>query len=50
LQLNHPQETMQSSFNDTADFVIGDPTVIEFLHADKTEYVGTLRDGKTPGF
>jgi len=37
-------------FNDTADFVIGDPTVIDRPHADKKEYGGTLMDGNTPGF
>ena len=30
--------------------MIGDPTEIERPHAWKTEYVGTLKDGKTRGF
>jgi hypothetical protein len=37
-------------FNEEADFVIGDPTEIERPHAEKTSYVGTLKDGKTKGF
>jgi hypothetical protein len=34
----------------TAEFMIGDPTEIERPEAGKTEYVGTLKDGKTKGF
>jgi hypothetical protein len=37
-------------FNEEAEFVIGDPTEIERPNAWKTEYVGTLKDGKTKGF
>lgn len=50
LYRNEPQEALQFLFNEAADFVIGDPTAIERPHADKTEYVGTLMDGNTPGF
>ncbi|MBT3189218.1 MAG: hypothetical protein HN736_07415 [Anaerolineae bacterium] len=37
-------------FNEDAEFVIGDPTEIERAGARKTDYVGTLKDGKTKGF
>jgi hypothetical protein len=37
-------------FNEEAEYVIGDPTEIERSHAHKTDYVGTLKDGKTKGF
>ncbi len=33
-----------------APFVIGDPTEMPQPQACKTEYVGTLKDGKTKGF
>lgn len=45
-----PSETLKMLFNEEADFVIGDPTEIKHPHADKTGYVGTLRDGLTKGF
>jgi hypothetical protein len=50
LQENDPQMQLKMLFNEEADFVIGDPTEIERPHADKTEYVGTLKDGETKGF
>jgi hypothetical protein len=50
LKDNDPQEAIKMLFNEEADFVIGDPTEIERPHADQTEYVGTLRDGRTKGF
>lgn len=50
LQTIDPCETLRLLFNEEADFVIGDPTEIERLHAHKTEYVGTLRDGRRKGF
>jgi len=50
LNENDPQETLKMLFNEKADFVIGDPTAIERPHADRTEYVGTLKDGETKGF
>ena len=37
-------------FRSDADFVIGDVTEIARPHARKTDYVGTLKDGKTRGF
>jgi len=50
LQENEPQETLKLLFNEEADFVIDDPTEIERPHAEKTAYVGTLKDGQTKGF
>lgn len=50
LQDNDPREALKMLFNEEADFVIGDPTEIERPHADRTEYVGTLKDGQTKGF
>jgi hypothetical protein len=50
LQDNDPQEALRLLFNEEADFVIGDPTEIERPHANQTEYVGTLKDGRTKGF
>jgi hypothetical protein len=47
---SEPKEQLQMLFNEEAEFVIGDPTEIERPNAWKTEYVGTLRDGKTKGF
>lgn len=44
------QEVLQRLFNEEAEFVIGDPTEIERPGAKKTDYVGTLSDGKTKGF
>ena len=37
-------------FRQEAEFVIGDPTEIARPQAWKTEYVGTLKDGKTKGY
>jgi len=37
-------------FQADAPFVIGDPTEVPRPQARKTHYVGTLKDGKTPGF
>jgi hypothetical protein len=50
LYKNDPQEALRLLFNEEADFVIGDPTEIERPHAEKTAYVGTLKDGQTKGF
>jgi hypothetical protein len=44
------KKQLQMLFNEEAEFVIGDPTEIERPNAWKTEYVGTLKDGKTKGF
>jgi len=37
-------------YQEDAEFVIGDPTEMERYKAPKTAYVGTLSDGKTPGY
>jgi hypothetical protein len=45
-----PRSVLWRLFRQEAEFVIGDPTEIERPQAWKTEYVGTLKDGKTKGF
>lgn len=45
-----PRTALWRLFQEDAEFVIGDPTEIERPQAWKTEYVGTLKDGKTKGF
>lgn len=45
-----PRDVLWRLFREDAEFVIGDPTEIERPQAWKTEYVGTLKDGKTKGF
>ncbi|GIV64760.1 MAG: hypothetical protein KatS3mg046_020 [Bellilinea sp.] len=45
-----PREALWRLFQEEAEFVIGDPTEIAREQASKTEYVGTLKDGKTKGF
>jgi hypothetical protein len=37
-------------YQEDAEFVIGDPTEMERYKAPHTSYVGTLSDGKTPGY
>lgn len=37
-------------YQEEAEFVIGDPTEMARHKAPKTAYVGTLSDGKTPGY
>jgi hypothetical protein len=50
LKRNDPRETLVRLYQEQAEFMIGDPTEIERAQAWKTEYVGTLKDGKTKGF
>lgn len=50
LQKADPRLALWRLFQEDAAFVIGDPTEIERPQAWKTEYVGTLKDGKTKGF
>lgn len=50
LKANDPRSALWRLFQEQAEFVIGDPTEIERPQAWKTEYVGTLKDGKTKGF
>jgi len=45
-----PRTGLWRLFQEDAEFVIGDPTEVERPQAWKTEYVGTLKDGKTKGF
>jgi hypothetical protein len=50
LNETNPKEQLQMLFNEEAEFVICDPTEIERPNARKTNYVGTLKDGRTRGF
>ena len=50
LKSSDPRTALWRLFQEEAEFVIGDPTEIERSQAWKTEYVGTLKDGKTKGF
>jgi hypothetical protein len=50
LKASDPREALWRLFQENAEFVIGDPTEIERPQAWKTDYVGTLKDGKTKGF
>jgi hypothetical protein len=44
------KRTLLRLYQEDAEFVIGDPTEMERYKAPKTSYVGTLSDGKTPGY
>ena len=46
----HVEEALLRLYQEEADFVIGDPTEMPRYKAPKTEYVGTLSDGQTPGY
>lgn len=50
LKASDPRQLLWRLFAEDAKFVIGDPTEIERPQAWKTDYVGTLKDGKTKGF
>lgn len=50
LKANDPRAALWRLFQEDAEFLIGDPTEIERPQAWKTDYVGTLKDGKTKGF
>jgi hypothetical protein len=50
LKQNDPRLALGRLYQADAEFMIGDPTEIERAQAWKTEYVGTLKDGKTKGF
>lgn len=50
LKSNDPRLALGRLYQADAEFMIGDPTEIERAQAWKTEYVGTLKDGKTKGF
>lgn len=50
LKVVDPREELYRLFQPEAEYVIGDPTEMERPQAWKTEYVGTLKDGKTKGY
>lgn len=50
LELNDPKAALMRLYQDDAPFIIGDPTEMPRPYARKTQYVGTLKDGKTAGF
>lgn len=50
LKRNDPRQVLGRLYQPEAEYMIGDPTEIERAQAWKTEYVGTLKDGKTKGF
>lgn len=50
LEKTSPQETLLRLFQESASFVIGDPTEMPRPQAKKTDYVGTLSDGQTSGY
>ena len=47
---NSPQQALLRLFQENAAFVIGDPTEMPRPQAKKSEYVGTISDGKTSGY
>lgn len=50
LNRNDPRLALVRLYQAEAEFMIGDPIEIERAQARKTEYVGTLKDGKPKGF
>ena len=50
LASSSPQQALLRLFQENASFVIGDPTEMPRPQAKKSEYVGTLSDGKTSGY
>jgi hypothetical protein len=50
LKVVDPRNVLWRLFREEAEFVIGDPTEMERYKAPKTSYVGTLSDGKKPGY
>jgi len=44
------KSTLLRLYQEEAEFVIGDPTEMPRHKAPKTEYVGKLKDGETPGY
>jgi hypothetical protein len=45
-----PKVALQRLFWEEAPFILGDPTEMPRPHAENTDYVGWLKDGKTRGF
>ena len=50
LQQTDLSQVLLRLYQEEAGFVIGDPTEMPRYKAPKTEYVGTLSDGQTPGY
>jgi hypothetical protein len=50
LQQTDPREVLWRLFQEQAEFLIADATEVQRPQAWKTEYVGTLKDGKSKGF
>lgn len=46
----NPKEALMRLYDEEAKFILGDPTEMERYKAPKTAYVGTLKDGETPGY
>lgn len=44
------KEALLRLYDEDAEFILGDPTEMERYKAPKTEYVGTLKNGETPGY
>ena len=44
------KQALMRLYQEDAEFVIGDPTEMQRYKAPKTSYVGTLKDGTTPGY
>jgi hypothetical protein len=44
------KSTLLRLYQEEAEFVIGDPTEMPRHKAPKTDYVGKLKDGETPGY
>jgi len=44
------KQALMRLYQENAEFVIGDPTEMQRYKAPKTSYVGTLKDGTTPGY
>ena len=44
------KQLLMRFYQEQAEFVVGDPTEMVRYKAPKTAYVGTLKDGKTPGY
>ena len=50
LEEEDTQGVLKRLFNEETEYVLADPTEIKRPGAKKTDYVGTLKDGKTKGF
>lgn len=50
LKASSPQIALLRLYQEKAPFILADATEIARPQARRTEYVGTLKDGKTPGF